>query len=99
MNEGRRQQIAQLVQGEPLADRAAHLRRLADRTFDILVIGGGATGAGVALDAVTRGFSVGLIERADFASGTSSRSTSHGPSGVQVSRLLTRRLGRYQFSR
>lgn len=75
MNEARRQQIAQLVQGEPLADRAAHLRRFADRTFDILVIGGGATGAGVALDAVTRGFSVGLIERADFASGTSSRSS------------------------
>jgi len=75
MSDARLQQIAQLAQGEPLADRSAHLRRLADSKFDILVIGGGATGAGVALDAVTRGFSVGLIEKADFASGTSSRSS------------------------
>lgn len=75
MNDADRQKIAQLVHGEPLADRRAHLQRLSDRTFDILVIGGGATGAGVALDAVTRGFSVGLIEKADFASGTSSRSS------------------------
>lgn len=43
--------------------------------LDILVIGGGATGSGVALDAVTRGLRVGLVEREDFASGTSSRST------------------------
>lgn len=43
--------------------------------FDVLVIGGGATGAGAALDAVTRGLNVGLVEREDFASGTSSRST------------------------
>lgn len=43
--------------------------------LDILVIGGGATGCGVALDAVTRGLRVGLVEREDFSSGTSSRST------------------------
>lgn len=43
--------------------------------LDILVVGGGATGCGVALDAVTRGLRVGLVEREDFASGTSSRST------------------------
>nr|POE50263.1 glycerol-3-phosphate dehydrogenase sdp6, mitochondrial [Quercus suber] len=43
--------------------------------LDMLVIGGGATGSGVALDAVTRGLRVGLVEREDFASGTSSRST------------------------
>nr|GEX64523.1 glycerol-3-phosphate dehydrogenase SDP6, mitochondrial [Tanacetum cinerariifolium] len=43
--------------------------------LDILVVGGGATGCGVALDAVTRGLSVGLVERDDFSSGTSSRST------------------------
>jgi glycerol-3-phosphate dehydrogenase len=42
---------------------------------DVLVIGGGITGAGVALDAATRGYRVGLVERADFAAGTSSRST------------------------
>lgn len=43
--------------------------------FDVVVIGGGITGAGVALDAITRGFRVLLLEKADFASGTSSRST------------------------
>lgn len=42
---------------------------------DVLVIGGGITGAGVALDAATRGYRVGLVERADYAAGTSSRST------------------------
>lgn len=43
--------------------------------LDILVVGGGATGCGVALDATTRGLRVGLVEREDFSSGTSSRST------------------------
>lgn len=43
--------------------------------LDILVVGGGATGCGVAFDAVTRGLRVGLVEREDFSSGTSSRST------------------------
>jgi glycerol-3-phosphate dehydrogenase len=43
--------------------------------FDVVVIGGGITGAGVALDAATRGYSVALVEKADFAAGTSSRSS------------------------
>ncbi|KAG8651130.1 glycerol-3-phosphate dehydrogenase SDP6, mitochondrial [Manihot esculenta] len=51
--------------------------------LDILVIGGGATGSGVALDAVTRGFRVGLVEREDFSSGTSSRSTKLIHGGVR----------------
>src|SRR4051794_14759502 len=51
------------------------LARLADETFDVLVVGGGITGAGVALDAVTRGLRVALVERDDFASGTSSKSS------------------------
>lgn len=46
-----------------------------DNEYDILVIGGGATGAGVALDAATRGYKVACVERGDFASETSSRST------------------------
>ena len=54
--------------------RRAHLEAMAREPLDVLVIGGGITGAGVALDAVTRGYRVGLVERADFASGTSSRS-------------------------
>src|ERR687894_1299990 len=48
---------------------------LAEETFDVLVVGGGITGAGVALDAASRGMSVALVERGDFASGTSSKSS------------------------
>ena len=55
--------------------RADAVATLASEPFDLLVIGGGITGAGVALDAATRGYSVALVERADFASGTSSRSS------------------------
>jgi glycerol-3-phosphate dehydrogenase len=51
------------------------LRRLADEQFDVLVIGGGVTGAGVALDAASRGFKTALVEKNDFASGTSSKSS------------------------
>src|SRR4029079_7633032 len=65
--------------GQPLdrrpLDRAASLRRLADEQFDVLVVGGGITGAGVALDAATRGLRTALVERDDFASGTSSKSS------------------------
>jgi glycerol-3-phosphate dehydrogenase len=55
--------------------RAQALAALSENEFDLVVVGGGITGAGVALDAATRGFSVALIERADFAAGTSSRSS------------------------
>jgi glycerol-3-phosphate dehydrogenase len=55
--------------------RAAALSALQSDTFDLVVVGGGITGAGVALDAATRGYSVALVEKADFASGTSSRSS------------------------
>ena len=55
--------------------RGQALAALAEETFDVAVVGGGITGAGVALDAASRGYSVALIERADFASGTSSRSS------------------------
>jgi glycerol-3-phosphate dehydrogenase len=51
------------------------LAALAADEFDVVVIGGGITGAGVAFDAATRGYSVALLEKADFASGTSSRSS------------------------
>ncbi len=56
-------------------DRAVSLERLANETFDVLVIGGGITGAGVALDAAARGLRTALVERRDFASGTSSKSS------------------------
>jgi glycerol-3-phosphate dehydrogenase len=51
------------------------LKAFAEDEYDLVVIGGGITGAGVALDAATRGYSVALVEREDFASGTSSRSS------------------------
>lgn len=55
--------------------REHSLRRMGDEVFDILVIGGGVTGVGAALDAATRGLSVALVEQRDFASGTSSKSS------------------------
>ena len=55
--------------------RAANLTRMAEDRFDVLVIGGGITGTGIALDAAARGFSVALVEKDDFASGTSGRSS------------------------
>jgi glycerol-3-phosphate dehydrogenase len=51
------------------------LRRLADETFDVVVVGGGITGVGVALDAASRGLRTALVEKGDFASGTSSKSS------------------------
>ena len=57
------------------AERAASFERLGAETFDVVVIGGGVVGAGAALDAVTRGLSVALVEARDLASGTSSRSS------------------------
>jgi glycerol-3-phosphate dehydrogenase len=56
-------------------DRAAMIERLEREEFDVLVIGGGITGCGVALDAATRGLRTALVERDDFASGTSSKSS------------------------
>src|SRR5436189_2449016 len=58
-----------------MISRADALAALDRDTFDIVVVGGGITGAGVAFDAASRGYSVGLVEQADFASGTSSRSS------------------------
>src|SRR5580693_287887 len=56
-------------------ERSATLSRLATERFDVLVIGGGITGAGAALDAASRGLRVALVEARDLASGTSSRSS------------------------
>src|SRR2546423_12828906 len=55
--------------------RGQYLERLASEPFDLLVVGGGITGAGVALDAAGRGLRTALVERGDFAAGTSSRSS------------------------
>jgi glycerol-3-phosphate dehydrogenase len=58
-----------------MISRSEALASLSRDTFDVVVIGGGITGAGVALDAATRGYSVALVEKSDFAAGTSSRSS------------------------
>ena len=57
------------------AQRATALKSLSTDNFDILIIGGGVTGVGAALDAASRGLKVALVESQDFASGTSSRSS------------------------
>jgi glycerol-3-phosphate dehydrogenase len=65
-------------------DRAQLLARLAeDKTYDLAIIGGGATGLGLALDAASRGYSVVLVDATDFAKGTSSRSTKLVHGGVR----------------
>lgn len=56
-------------------DRKKTIAELKEETFDLVVIGGGITGGGIALDAASRGLKVALVEKNDFASGTSSKST------------------------
>ncbi len=63
--------------------RVDALRRLADEEFDVLVIGGGVTGAGTALDAASRGLKTALVEKEDFASGTSSKSSKMIHGGIR----------------
>lgn len=92
-----------------LPPRGEALRRLAADRIDLLVIGGGITGAGVALDAASRGLRTALIEADDFASGTSSKSTKllhgglryleMGDFGLVREALLERRLHRRLWPR
>lgn len=78
--------------------RPVILKQLKESTFDLLVIGGGITGAGIALDAASRGLKVALIEKRDFASGTSSKSTKLIHGGLrylkQLEIQLVREVGR-----
>ena len=74
MNSGRER--AAMTSTEPLRlDRQEQLNRIASEQFDVLVVGGGVTGAYAALDASLRGYRVALVEKSDFASGTSSKSS------------------------
>ncbi len=68
--------------------RVAHLKAMADRPLDILVIGGGVVGAGAALDAASRGLRTGLVEAQDWASGTSSRSSKLVHGGLRYLEML-----------
>lgn len=93
----REQQIADLKRSggvvSQVADKAKKLfggsstasadEKAEEEPYDLLIIGGGATGTGIALDAVTRGLKVALVERDDFSSGTSSKSTKLVHGGVR----------------
>lgn len=69
-------------------ERAMDINKLETENFDLLVIGGGITGAGIALDAATRGLNVALVEMQDFAAGTSSRSTKLVHGGLRYLKQL-----------
>ncbi|HBU81413.1 MAG TPA: glycerol-3-phosphate dehydrogenase/oxidase [Paenibacillus sp.] len=68
--------------------RTEYLDRMANAHFDILIIGGGITGAGIALDAASRGLKTALVEMQDFAAGTSSRSTKLVHGGLRYLKQL-----------
>ncbi|GAA0322461.1 aerobic glycerol-3-phosphate dehydrogenase [Bacillus carboniphilus] len=68
--------------------RNQYIEKLKNNTYDLVVIGGGITGAGIALDAATRGLKVALIEMQDFAAGTSSRSTKLVHGGLRYLKQL-----------
>src|SRR6187399_2894479 len=72
----------------PQAREAALAAMSTGEELDVLVVGGGVVGAGCALDAATRGLSVGLLEARDFASGTSSRSSKLIHGGLRYLEML-----------
>ncbi|XP_013888373.1 glycerol-3-phosphate dehydrogenase, mitochondrial isoform X1 [Austrofundulus limnaeus] len=83
---------------DELPSRQAQLAALRDtEEFDVLVVGGGATGAGCALDAVTRNLKTALVERSDFSSGTSSRSTKLIHGGVRYLQKAIMQLDHEQY--
>lgn len=77
--------------------RSQRFAELGATRFDVVVVGGGATGAGVALDAASRGLRVALLERCDLAAGTSSRSTKLVHGGVRYLEQAVRHADRSQF--
>jgi glycerol-3-phosphate dehydrogenase len=82
----------------PASSRKDRLTALQNgQIFDLLVIGGGATGCGIAVDAATRGLKVALVERNDFAEGTSSRSTKLLHGGVRYLEAAIKKLDRTHF--
>lgn len=85
---GRPRDVAPGVGFDPAAklgpdERAAAIETLKTKELDVLVVGGGIVGAGSALDAVTRGLSVGIVEARDWGSGTSSRSSKLVHGGIR----------------
>lgn len=83
-NDGSVQKFPSLVTSRAAPpSRSDTLERLASKEFDVLIVGGGAVGTGTAVDASTRGLDVALVERTDFAAGTSSKSTKMAHGGVR----------------
>eukprot|EP00049_Salpingoeca_infusionum_P009249 m.153209 g.153209 ORF g.153209 m.153209 type:complete len:595 (-) comp14284_c0_seq1:2467-4251(-) len=80
-----------------LPTRAEQMNQLKSTEFDVLIIGGGATGSGIALDAATRGLRVALVEQNDFSSGTSSRSTKLLHGGVRYLEKAVMQLDKEQY--
>jgi glycerol-3-phosphate dehydrogenase len=78
-------------------NRAKDIERLKSESFDILVIGGGATGTGAALDAVSRGLKTALVERFDYSAGTSSKSTKLLHGGVRYLEQAVKKMDRGQY--
>jgi glycerol-3-phosphate dehydrogenase len=74
------------------SSRHTIISSLSNQKFDLLIIGGGITGCGIALDAALRGMSVALVEKSDFASGTSSRSTKLVHGGLRYLKQLELKL-------
>ncbi|MFT4031353.1 MAG: FAD-dependent oxidoreductase [Siphonobacter sp.] len=79
-------------------NRSASLQQLQTQTFDVCIIGGGATGAGCALDATLRGLTVCLVEKDDFAAQTSSKSTKLIHGGVRYLEQAVKKLSQEQFA-
>ncbi|APW65812.1 MULTISPECIES: glycerol-3-phosphate dehydrogenase/oxidase [Arcobacteraceae] len=71
---------------------------MSNEQFDIIIIGGGATGSGIALDAASRGFKTLLLEKNDFSEGTSSRSTKMVHGGVRYLEAAVKKLDKDQFN-
>lgn len=71
------------IQGRALCKRADTFSRIQEKIYDVIIIGGGATGAGIALDAASRGLKPLILEKGDFSSGTSSKSTKLIHGGVR----------------
>jgi len=79
-------------------NRADLLDKLGSETFDLLVIGGGASGAGVALEAASRGLKTALVERYDFSEGSSSRSTKLIHGGVRYLEIAVKNFDQAQLN-
>jgi glycerol-3-phosphate dehydrogenase len=80
------------------AERERQWHRLGVDTFDVVIIGGGATGAGLALEATRRGLATALVESGDFSAGTSSKSTKLLHGGVRYLEAAVKRLDRSQYA-